>query len=462
MKKIIFILIVVMSLSLLFSTCKKEETPPTISDITYENNIVSVPPDAKIIYNGEVFNGTAQIPLNKIIGIIKDSIAYLYYTSMGNANLSDETSEKAIGLIFSHIINKKTKTESIDLSTGITITNSSNPYNFKNKLLRFAAIENGNSVNYLPPTGGITDMLISSLSGHITLIQDDNINLSVNNTIGTYGSSLRLASSPLYWPMLIQKNNDAINNGANIQILTNVNIVDIVYLWQTFFTDILGAIPICMGEFTNILFTSGSQIIANFITKDDPTVKAQMQTFLDNSFNSFISCAGQYVIIDYWLELKILTKFLNIVKGFVWICDDISSIFKINDHSTYETWAPTSNWELFKKTINNYFETDNLEQAVVNEFGSNYRIADWNDVVSYCQNNSPTQFINNLNMQLNENLIVVWNGQHFWNNGTRHFFISRFDHNKPGNYLSHDNIDNHHIDLGSWYGLNMPILCVKK
>lgn len=118
----------------------------------------------------------------------------------------------------------------------------------------------------------------------------------------------------------------------------------------------------------------------------------------------------------------------------------------------------------FKQTINKYSETDNLEQAVISELGSDYIIADWDDIVSYCQSHSPEQFISNLNWQIGEenSLLVVWKNQHFYNNSARHFFISRFDHDKPTHYLAHDNIDNHHIDLGSWYGLKMKILCVKK
>ena len=117
----------------------------------------------------------------------------------------------------------------------------------------------------------------------------------------------------------------------------------------------------------------------------------------------------------------------------------------------------------FKLTTKSYSEADDLNQIVNNEFGPDYRIADWNDVVEYCNKNSPDQFIQSLNLKIGEsNVMVTWNNQYFWNQSNRHFFLSRFDHNTPGNYLSHANIDNHHLDLGSWFGLKMPILCKKK
>ncbi|MCK4736013.1 MAG: hypothetical protein KAT65_26395, partial [Methanophagales archaeon] len=48
----------------------------------------------------------------------------------------------------------------------------------------------------------------------------------------------------------------------------------------------------------------------------------------------------------------------------------------------------------------------------------------------------------------------------FWS-GRRHYFMTRHDHNCPGSFLVHDDIENHFIDLGSWYNLEMHVLCIK-
>ena len=130
--------------------------------------------------------------------------------------------------------------------------------------------------------------------------------------------------------------------------------------------------------------------------------------------------------------------------------------------------AQINNWKnslqnatihLFRKSLTKHSENDDINSAIQSEFGIGYRIADWNDIVLYCQINTPSKFINDLDWASGEenSLMVTKDNQGFWS-GIRHYYISRFDHAKPDHYLSHANIDNHLIDLGSWYGLNMPIL----
>lgn len=123
---------------------------------------------------------------------------------------------------------------------------------------------------------------------------------------------------------------------------------------------------------------------------------------------------------------------------------------------------PTPKNEKFKVTSNKYSETADLNAAVTSELGSNYRMADWNDIVAYCDSLTATKFISDFNIPLGEenSLMVTRDGQHFYGT-TRHYYISRFDKNLPGHYLEHASIENSTISLGSWMGLNMPILCIK-
>jgi len=122
---------------------------------------------------------------------------------------------------------------------------------------------------------------------------------------------------------------------------------------------------------------------------------------------------------------------------------------------------PSPEVDGFRFTGKKYSETDNLEQAVMDEFGNNYRIADFNDLITYAQNNDIEAWADKIGLKDEiKSLMVTYNGAHFWE-GSRHYFLSRHDHNPPGSYLVHADIDNHFIDLGSWYGLNMPILCKK-
>lgn len=129
------------------------------------------------------------------------------------------------------------------------------------------------------------------------------------------------------------------------------------------------------------------------------------------------------------------------------------------------TFSTTSNSNsLFLISEAKYNDTDNLETIVKNLYGDEYRIADWNDIVNYCNQNSPETFINSINWQVGESysLLVTKDGNHFYNNGDRHYYITRFDHNKPGGFFAHDNIDNNYICLGSWHEISMKILVIKK
>lgn len=111
--------------------------------------------------------------------------------------------------------------------------------------------------------------------------------------------------------------------------------------------------------------------------------------------------------------------------------------------------------EQFKVTINTYNETENLDEAVKGEFGLAYRVADWNEVLPYRDNIQ--EWASEVGMKYLDSYLITRNNQHFYL-GNRHYFMQRFDHNKPPTWFAHDNIDNHTISLGSWYGLNKPIL----
>ncbi len=154
------------------------------------------------------------------------------------------------------------------------------------------------------------------------------------------------------------------------------------------------------------------------------------------------------------MKLKILIVIFGLFL--ITACDNSKSPTESNGDPSNNINFP------FKITTQTYNETDNLDQAVQNEFGSNYKIADWNDVVNYCQSHSASQFIGKLSTwQVGYSLFVTRDGAHFWGGTNRHYFITRHDHNLPGNYLSHSNIENHYIDLGSWYNVSMKILAVK-
>jgi len=109
---------------------------------------------------------------------------------------------------------------------------------------------------------------------------------------------------------------------------------------------------------------------------------------------------------------------------------------------TYTTAAlPT-----FAMTSANYRETDDLPGAVARELGSSYRMADWNDLVSY--SGTMESFLNGLGIATGELVLLTYNGLRF-DGGTRHYFLARGTAHAGA--MVYDQFGSS-AWLGSWYG----------
>lgn len=138
----------------------------------------------------------------------------------------------------------------------------------------------------------------------------------------------------------------------------------------------------------------------------------------------------------------------------------ITIIVFIGCNKTETEGLITSEADNYRITALKYSTNINLEDAVTTEFGQDYRIADWSDLT---QLENPTQWIEDMEItKYDLTLLLTKNGSHFYS-GTRHYFMSYHNHQVPStySYLSHDNIDDHLIDLGSWE-TTAQILCIKK
>lgn len=114
------------------------------------------------------------------------------------------------------------------------------------------------------------------------------------------------------------------------------------------------------------------------------------------------------------------------------------------------------------------YDSNQISNVCQDEFGRNARMADWIDIqVYYNFSGSLSEFFKNLDLPHSQSkgwnevgAFVKANNSEFAS-GKRHFFISRHDGNRPSHYLSHSHINNHELDLGSWYTKGR-VLCIKK
>ena len=100
--------------------------------------------------------------------------------------------------------------------------------------------------------------------------------------------------------------------------------------------------------------------------------------------------------------------------------------------------------------------------------GSKYRLADWNDLKDYYTSGGPIpELIAGLNWKDENTPDVGVRHPRVARNGEvrfgsrRHYFVARHDHAPPGYFLVHDDLDDYHLSLGSWYGQGGEALCYK-
>ena len=108
-------------------------------------------------------------------------------------------------------------------------------------------------------------------------------------------------------------------------------------------------------------------------------------------------------------------------------------------------------------------ETGDLKAACKEKLGVGVRLADWNDLIAYHKaGGSLTDLLANLKIPIevadSQQYRISMNGELTWN-GDRHYFVARHDHTVRAGFLAHDDIDNYHLTLGSWFGKGGFALC---
>ena len=115
----------------------------------------------------------------------------------------------------------------------------------------------------------------------------------------------------------------------------------------------------------------------------------------------------------------------------------------------------------FGVTETTYADSSDWEQVVADIFGSDYRVADWNDLVTFYDNGGDLlELYDGLGMTEYQNAAFVTLAGVSNYSATRFYYAERHEHNLPLGFLAHENIDDYLISLGSWHG-NWKILAVK-
>jgi len=108
-----------------------------------------------------------------------------------------------------------------------------------------------------------------------------------------------------------------------------------------------------------------------------------------------------------------------------------------------------------RTTNGTYSETDNLIEALQGEFGTTYTIGDWNHLKAIA---NIDEWISCMELEEDVSFMLTRNGSYTYS-GNRQYFVRYSTDGVGSGWLIHDQIGN--LYLGSWYGLNYKILCVK-
>ena len=122
-----------------------------------------------------------------------------------------------------------------------------------------------------------------------------------------------------------------------------------------------------------------------------------------------------------------------------------------------------ASYQNFHVIAHNLDEKGDLKAACKEKLGVGVRLADWNDLVAYHEaGGSLSDLIENLKIPIevanSQQYRISMNGELIWN-GDRHYLLARHDHTKRAGFLAHDDIDNYHLTLGSYFGKGGFALC---
>ena len=147
------------------------------------------------------------------------------------------------------------------------------------------------------------------------------------------------------------------------------------------------------------------------------------------------------------------------------------SISATEPDTTEPVLTPVVSYQQFHVISHNLSERGDLKAACQEQLGIGVRLADWNDILAYYrEGGSLDDFIDALNIPLeyvnpddmepipNTHYRVSMNGELRWEDD-RHYFLARHDHTKREDFLSHNDIDNYRLTLGSWFGKGGFALC---
>ena len=319
-------------------------------------------PNATIIYQGNTYEGSAPLAEDGIVGIKKNGQTYLYHPAMGQTELSEYNSRRAVGFFMLGVstsdaeamrtqksqpadateIPENRESAEIDvlgygqtahLGTGIDVTLLDNNGTVKatNKARRFAVVKTSENQYYLVPRSNVLPSEIVTITEEVYKLCNglqgmqssyfERSDIKASDNIETFGAFIRaLPVYAYYYRSWNENQKKALEKDKWLTV--NVNVVDFVYCLLDMCKSIGGLLP---SDCADLLVSSGLFKGLQFcmsLAMDDPVLISQMGSdSLKSILSDFVGCLASLVSFH---GAEAINEGLDILSGFNWIIEDFA------------------------------------------------------------------------------------------------------------------------------------------
>ena len=352
-------------------------------------------PGGILIYQGEEITGDVAVPENALLGAVKDGQVYLYHPALGNEELSEYNSRRAVGYFLMGLTlpSKAPALRMKDplvvggltkMKTGVLVQrDTATKCRVENASARWVALKTRFSAthtrhNFLPaaesnvPTT-IIDIIDQATVGMFSTSSVRTIEVP-EMAIESYGAVIR-AYPLLLLPGAEQRYRHTFRGMADamvhdLNLYTRVNSLDLTY---SVFEGLknLGRIvsPFeCIDlVIPETLIGSAETLTMNLLNADDETMRKITLEYAKNLINSLVSCVVEVALggptNPAGLTVMAINEFSDIVGGAKWVVD--TALFGPSDAVTY---SPFDRLELARPVLPRSISMDGTLQDAGDRF----------------------------------------------------------------------------------------------
>ncbi len=104
-------------------------------------------------------------------------------------------------------------------------------------------------------------------------------------------------------------------------------------------------------------------------------------------------------------------------------------------------------------------DSSDMDRIARMSFGPDAKMADWRDIVNLYEGECD-EFMDAIGLEQWEGAFVRCDGERIWKEN-RHFLVTRHSGTPRDYYLVHEDLDDHQLDLGSWFMTSLKVLIQK-